>query len=121
MAVAPVDPKKKKPTAADQADAIDNTPLPEATPTPNVQSAKKGTSAEAPRTWQDLQEQEERRQAQAAIDADKFTVKSKATPTQTIQAGYNVGISQNAQIKALEKQGKSVAEIVKILGLKPKV
>jgi hypothetical protein len=110
MALPPVDPKKKKATAADQANAIDNTVL----------GAEQNTSAAKPRTVEDMVKQKEREGAQALLDKDKFQPRSAATVTDTVMSQYQTGLGTTSQVKALEKQGKSVAEIARILGLKPK-
>lgn len=103
--------KKKKTTAADQANAVDNTVL----------GAEQNTSAAKPRTVADLVKQKEREGAQALLDKDKFQPRSAATVTDTVMSQYQTGLGTTSQVKALEKQGKSVAEIARILGLKPKV
>jgi hypothetical protein len=112
MALAPVEPKKKKPqTAADQANAVDNTVL----------GAEQGTSAQKPKTVEDLVKASDRAKGQAVVDADKFTPKPSVSVMDTVKAGYEFGLGTGPQVKALEKQGLSAAQIAAKLGLKPKV
>lgn len=109
--------KKKKPaTAADQADAIDKT---------NVGGAAKGTSGEQIAKQNiyspQAQQMREREKAQELVDRDRFTLKTPETTTGTVTKNYEgFGLGGAARVDKLAKEGKSVAEIVKILGLRPK-